>query len=658
VDTIVTAGVIVVPRRAPVRGVLLPGLVALWRFVRNLALAGSCLAVGMCGLFVGTSIIVAAHDYQPRPLTLSKLFERTAVYTHDGLPIGTLGIEDRASTSFHQVPQHLIDAVVAAEDRTFWENSGIDPGGLLRAFVTNASAGRIEEGGSTITQQLVKNRLLGNNRDLERKVKELALARRLNDHFPKRRILTEYLNTVYFGQGSYGVQAAAERFFRKPLTDVTLGEAALLAGLISSPEQYNPFTQPDGAVQRRHEVLDLMVDEGYVPRSAARAAEAEPLPTTRPPPDLRPRSYFVEEAQQRLLADPRLGADEAARRKLLLTGGLKVYTTEDAVMQYVAAAAILRNLPDQPPFTATIVVIEPGTGKVRAMVGARPYVQSQYNLATHAPGRQPGSAFKMITLATALEAGISPQARVNGASPCVVSRPGLPLWKTRNSEGNGGVMTLRDATVSSVNCAYARLIAALGPDKVIDMAHRLGIQQDIPRYLPITLGTSDATPLEMATVAATLAADGVKHQPRFVEKVVGPDGQVLIDDTSTAGEGVISPEVARCTIDVLRGVVARGTGTRARLFGRDVAGKTGTTDEKSDAWFVGMTPGLVGTVWMGAPEARVPMTNVGGITVFGGTYPAEIWHDFMDGALRGHPAAVFPGAAPACNQPLPQERAP
>jgi penicillin-binding protein 1A len=621
------------------------------RFVRNMTLAGLCLALGLSGLLVGTSLIVSAHEYHPKPIVLSRLEERSTVYTHDGLVIGTLGTRDRSSVPLGEVPQTLINAVVASEDRTFWANDGIDPGGMLRAFLSNARAGKVKEGGSTITQQLVKNRVLGNRRDLERKVKELTLAFRLNQKHSKRWILTEYLNTVYFGAGAYGVKSAAERIIGKPLSQLTVGESALLAGLVSSPASYDPFTNPDGARARRAEVLDLMVEERYVSRSEAKAAAAEALPAVAPPTDLRPRNYFVEEAQRRLLADPRLGSTEADRRRLLLTGGVHVYTTEDAGMQFLAAAAYLRVMPDQPPFTASMVVMDPTTGKVRAMVGGRAFDQSQYNLATRKPGRQTGSAFKAITLAAMLEAGYSPQALVSGASPCTVGRAGYPTWTTQNSEGAGGIMTVRDATAGSVNCAYARIVSAVGPDAVINMAHRLGIQQELPNYLPVTLGTGESTPLEMATVASTLAANGVRHQPVFVEKVVAADGTVLIDDSALPGEQVVSPDVAHCTVDVLRGVVARGTGTAAQLANQDVVGKTGTTDQKSDAWFLGMTPSLVGAVWMGAPEGRVPMTNVGGITVFGGTYPARLWHAFMEGALHSAAPASFPAGPLWCYTP-------
>lgn len=640
---------IVWPRPEPVAR--LWWLPSLGRIIRNLTLTGLVIALGVSGLLMGTAMIVSAHEYQPEPIRLAPLWERTTVYTHDGHVIGMLGEQDRSLITFADIPQRVIDAVVAVEDRTFWSNSGIDPNGLLRALVSNASEGRVAEGGSTITQQLVKNRVVGNKQSLERKAKELTLALRFTDHFSKRRILTEYLNTVYFGEGAYGIASASERLLQKPLSEVTVGEAALLAGLISSPNEFSPFRNPDGAIARRADVLDRMVEERSISRSVAKAAAAEPLPAVAAPTDLRPRSAFVEEAQRRLLADPRLGETEADRKRLLLTGGLQVYTTEDPLMEYLAAAAIVKELPNQPPFTASMVIMEPGTGKVRAMVGGEAYDQLQYNLATHAPGRQTGSTFKAITLATLIEQGISPQAAVSGASPCTVARPGYPTWTTRNSEGSGGLMTVRAATEGSVNCAYARIVAAVGPDKVIDMAHRLGVRQELPNYLPVTLGTGETTPLEMTTVASTLADNGMRHDPVFVEKVLGPDGEVLIDDSALPGQQVVSPDVAHCTVDVLRGVVTRGTATAAQIPGRDVVGKTGTTDEKSDAWFMGLTPGLVGTVWMGAPDGRVPMTNVGGITVYGGTYPARIWHTFMQGALPGVGSSGFPAPPQFCSTP-------
>lgn len=594
---------------------------------------------------------------------LPPLEQRSTIYAADGTTVlGLLGSEDRVDVPLSQVPKVLVDAVVDTEDATFWHNPGVDVAAMARSLVADVTHGAVEQGGSTITQQLVKNRLLNARRKLHRKLAEVSLALQLDRTMSKRAILQQYLNTVYFGQGAYGVRAAAERFFThddpatgtplrgKQLSELTLGEAALLAGLIASPEGDNPFTHPDRARVRRDEVLHNMTVRGTITPAEAAAAAREPLPTNTPPPDLRPRNYFVDEVQQALLADPRLGADPADRRRLVLTGGLKVDTTLDPRMQYAALSAVAAVLPDQPPFTAALVAIDPTTGAVRALVGGPGYASSQYDLATHRPGRQAGSTYKVITLAAALEAGLSPNDVLDGTSPCTVSYPSLPDWTTENAEPGSGPLTLRQATVDSVNCAYAHLIADIGPTAVAQMANRLGVTQHVPAYLSITLGTKETTPIEMATVAATLAAGGVRHTPHFVTKVTTPDGRVLIDDTRPQGTRVLDPDVTACETDVLRGVVTDGTGTAAAVPGRDVAGKTGTTDLKTDAWFLGYTPQLATVVWMGDPAGTVPMRDVGGIEVFGGTYPARMWQAFTAAALADAPAIPFPAAGSVCDR--------
>jgi membrane peptidoglycan carboxypeptidase len=593
---------------------------------------------------------------------LRSLSQRSTIYAGDGVStLGVLGTQDRQAVPFRDVPQLLVDAVVDTEDATFWTNPGVDLAAMTRSLATNLASGRITEGGSTITQQLAKNRLLNSRRDLHRKLAELSLAIQLNERYSKRRILEEYLNTVYFGQGAYGVKVAAERFFvttdpatgaarGKHLSELTLADAALLAGVISSPEGDNPFTQPERARARRATVLDRMVARGSITDAEAQNAAREPLPSQPPPDDLRPRDYFVDQVQRSLLADPRLGTSEPERRRRLLSGGLTVVSTLDLVAQRRAESAVAQVLPNQPPFTAALAAMDPATGEVRAMVGGPGYDQFQYNLVTHQPGRQPGSTYKVITLAAALEAGYSPNDTLDGSSPCTAVRPPLEPWATSNAEPGAGIETLRDATAGSVNCAYAHLIASLGPAKVVDMAHRLGVTQNVPAYLSITLGTQETTPLEMATVASTLAAGGIRHDPVFVAKVTTPDGKVLIDNTNSNGKRVIAQDLVDCETDLLRGVVSQGTGTNAQVEGHDVAGKTGTTDQKADAWFLGFTPQLAAVVWMGAPASAVPMTDVGGIEVFGGTYPARIWQAFSAAMLEGMPAQPFPAAGPVCDR--------
>jgi membrane peptidoglycan carboxypeptidase len=623
--------------------------------------ASVALALCATGVVLVAERVGSLHLYRAAAFRLPALPQVSTVSAADGSELGLLGTEDREPVTYAEIPKVLLDAVVATEDHTFWSNPGVDVRGMTRALLADAGTGRIAEGGSTITEQLIKATAVNPKHDAAKKLQEIVLAVRAANQMSKTAIITDYLNSVYFGEAAYGVKAAARRFFvvnpgaaapqGKALADLTLPDAALLAGLIASPTDYDPFTHPDLAQSRRAFVLDQMAASGTITREEADAADAADLPTLRVPSPLGPQSSVVDEVQQQLLADPRLGATAAQRRARLLTGGLQITTTIDPTAEARALDAINAVVPDQPPFTAALVSIDPATGDVLAAAAGEGFDQLQYDLVTHLPGRQPGSTYKVITLAAALEAGYSPNDSVDGTSPCTASRPGLPVWDTENAEPGGGIITLRDATVGSVNCAYAHVIASLGPPAVIDMAHRLGVTQAIPDYLPITLGVKEATPLEMATVAATLAAGGVHHTPTFLERVVAADGTVLIDNTNPQGNRVVAQDVVDCETDILHGVIQEGTGTAAQLAdGRAAAGKTGTTDDHGDAWFLGYTPQLATVVWMGDPDARTPMTDVGGIEVFGGTYPAEVWKTFMDAQLAGKPVVAFPDPGPVCDR--------
>ena len=636
-------------------------------------------AVVVGGLVVGAclaALIPAFRDLAAANETdgtisdaMSPLSQRTTVFANDGTTvIGVLGFEDRQYAALDEIPEILIDAVLAVEDQTFWTNPGYDIRAVLRAFGENVTEGEITQGGSTITQQLAKLRIVGPDRDLNRKARELLMASRINAELTKEQILEQYLNTVYFGQGSYGVKSAVERFFKtvdaetgferpKHLDEIDAAETALLAGSIRDPNRLNPFQYPERALHRRNEeVLRAMLDAEVITEFEAFLSALAPLPTSLPPEELRPDNYFVEEVQRRLLDDPRLGETPQERENAVLRGGLQVVSSFDPLTQFNAQVAVNDVLPDQPPFTGALVAMDPRTGAVKAVVGGPGFEQSQYNLATQPPGRQPGSTYKMITLAAALEAGYSPNDSVNGSSPCQIlgyGVGGLSRGSAVNAEGGGGgTRSLRSQTSSSVNCAYLRLVEELGVDKVAEMAHRMGIPDidgvrtlpTTPNFTSITLGTFTATPLEMATVGSVLAAGGVRHDPVFYERVLGPDGEVLIDNSDPEGERVLSEEIAACEVDVLRDTIDHGTATAAQID-RDAAGKTGTTDARSDAWFVGMTPGLVAAVWRGAPDAVVAGAG------FGGTYPAQVWRAFMAAELADEPELEFGAAGPVCDRP-------
>jgi membrane peptidoglycan carboxypeptidase len=620
-------------------------------------------AIGFCLVALAPGAVTFAKSVSYKSNAIAKLrnlAQRSTIYDASLQPIGVLGTQNREDVKLAAVPKILQNAVISVEDKTFWTNDGIDLSGVFRAAVRNVSSGQVVQGGSTITQQLVKERILNSKRDVHRKIQEIILALRLNQKFSKRQILEQYLNTIYFGQGSYGVKAAAERFFLRSdprsgplgvqataLKDVTVGEAALLAGLINNPEGNNPFANPQGARERRGFVLSRMVTEHYITQAQADQANREPLPTIKPSADLRPTNAWVAEVQKRLFTDPIysvLGKTAQERRNAVLKGGLKIYSSEDPAMQALAQHAVDTDLSSPPGFTGALVAMDPTNGEVKAMVGGPGFLQSQYNIATQFPGRQAGSTWKTITLAAALESGYSPNDMVDGTTPCAFGSLGM----TQNAEPGGGMMTLRQATANSVNCAFARTELAVGFPKIIDTAHAMGITQNtLHPVLTLTLGTIESTPLEMATVASTIADGGIHHSPVFVSKIIDANGQTIFDAKNLPGNQAISKDTADCETDLLKGVITGGTGTGAALNGRDAAGKTGTTDNLTDANFLEFTggPQLVDFIWHGNPSGRVPGAG------FGGNYPATASKDFMNGALGTQPALPLPNPGLSCLRP-------
>src|SRR5262245_9472759 len=592
------------------------------RFAAIVLAGGFILAVCFAALIPGARQIATANSYTPTIGRLGELSQPTTVYDVTGAPIGKLGVQDRDPAELNEVPQILVNAVIATEDKTFWKNSGIDVSGVSRAFVENLTKGKISQGGSTITQQLVKNRILGNKQDLQRKAKELVLAYRLNNKYSKREILKQYLNTVYFGQGSYGVKATARRFFLTPdpsapygvrgkqLGELTVGEAALLAGVIRNPEGDNPFVHGDHAFIRRAEVLKTMVRRHHITQEQADDANREGLPTVKPSSELRPENAWAERVQQVLFNDPRLGSTPKERRDKVLQGGLKVYATKDPQMQLLADRAVANGLRGaKAGFGAALVAMDPNTGYVKAMADNRPYEVAKFNLATDGAGRQVGSSFKVTTLGTVLQNGYSRNDQIDGGAPCRV--PGFPGQSTNaGGEGEGGIMTIQAAATESVNCAFVRMSTSVGMDKVIDMAQKMGMRPSVAgrqplnewKVLTFTLGVISITPLEMANIASTIGGGGVHHDPVFVQKVVDQDGKVVFDETGRPGTRVLDPDVANCEVSILHGPITSGTAAGKGIPGRDAWGKTGTNDRQISSAFIGGTPNLVSFVWHGNPD--------------------------------------------------------
>jgi penicillin-binding protein 1A len=605
------------------------------------------------------TVLVGACSYETRtlPPALPTPSESSSIYAADGTLITTLQAEqNRENIALDKLPEFLPQAVIAIEDARYYEHNGVDLTAVLRAASTNATEGSVTEGGSTITQQYVKNAFLDDKQTVARKIEEAALALQLERTYSKDLILELYLNTIYFGRGQYGVQAASYEYFGKPVTEITLSQAALLAGMIQSPSTVDPFLRPDAALERRNIVLDRMLElEMIEPERHERGisrplnlAEEAGTGTAAPDDDdtdRYPAAYFVEEVKQWILNDPRFGETRDDRINLLFGGGLRIHTTIDLELQRQAEAAVARVLPDQATYPAgALTTMDPRTGHVLAMVGGRDYwadtdvvPYARYNLAM-GKGRQSGSAFKPIVLAAALESGMPIIRQYSGPGAISIPRDQAPVWHVR---GGCGLVTLVEATVRSCNTVYAQLVMDVGGEIAIEMARRLGVQSDLQSNEAAVLGTNDVTTVDMATAFGTFANHGVQVDPVLVTRIVRADGTILYENQYQQ-EKVLEAPVADLVTWTLEQVVQRGTGTRAQLADRPAAGKTGTTENSWDAWFVGFTPQRVTAVWVGFPEQPIPMEPpTTPITVFGGTWPAEIWHEVMTHANAGLPVEDF-----------------
>jgi len=567
--------------------------------------------------------------------------QATQIYSADGVLLANLFLENRQVVGLDQISPHLLHAVVAVEDERFYEHNGVDYQSIVRAFVTNLTSDR-REGASTITQQYIRNTILAEERydiSYRRKAREAWLALELERRYDKDEILAMYINTVYYGEGAYGAEAAALTYFNKHASELTIAEAALIAGLPQSPIHLSPYDNPEGAVARRQWVLSKMHELGYITDEEYEAAKIEELTLEKSPTldtqGVYAAQYFVAHVKKVLQNE--YGTD------LVFKGGLTVYTTLDTQLQTYAEEAVQGTLDREDDPDCALVAIDPRTGYIKAMVGGRDWNTNKFNFATQAR-RQPGSSFKVFTLVTALEEGMNPdRRRVDSSSPAMIPT-GSSTWRVSNAGGGGrGYITLRQATVGSVNTAFARLIAEMGAEKVVETAHRMGIESHLEPFLSLTLGSQEVTPLEMASAFGTLAADGRHYPHTAVTRIVGPQGETIYE-ADPQGEQVISHSIAYAATQVLKGVITGGTATRAN-FGRPAAGKTGTTQDYRDAWFVGYTPQLSCAVWMGYTPER-PMLNVHGRRVFGGTYAAPIWKDFMSRALADEPVMDFNPAPP------------
>jgi penicillin-binding protein 1A len=560
------------------------------------------------------------------------------VYGANDSLIGVLpAVENRTAVPRSAISPWMPKATVAIEDRRFYHEGGVDPLGILRAFVADIRAGHVVQGGSTITQELVRNLYLSQQQTVRRKVVEACLAVKLARAWPKDKILTAYLNDVYYGAHAYGIEAAAETYFSIPARRLTLEQAALIAGLPQAPSLYDPLHNPSAALARRDAVLRALRANDDISHAQYSAAVADRSLRLRPSPAYTGSNepYFVGYVEDAL--------QQAYGAATVRAGGLKIYTTIEPRLQREAVAALSSVLDKGNDPAGAIVSLDPATGAVRAMAAVTPGSSaSSFNLVTNAE-RQAGSTFKPIVLAAAVEKGLNPWATRYDSAPFFYP----PLhWHVTTYDGSyAGPETVAAATLQSDNTVYARLALDVGADSIVSMAHSLGVETQLDSTPALALGADAVTPLDMASVYATLAAGGIHAEPFAVRRVVFPGGKVDSSGWAPRQPARVIPDwVAGTVTHVLEENMLHGTGVGAHVSGRTDAGKTGTTDNYADAWFCGYAPGLEATVWIGYPRGEIPMLDVNGAAVSGPTLPATTWRLFMEHALAGTPSGAFPPA--------------
>ena len=626
--------------------------------------------------------VVNAHVETPVALPAWEgIAKRTYVYDRAGNEIAAYELENSQPVLLSQIPQPVIQAVLAVEDREFYNHHGVNMRGLFRATLSNFEGGA-RQGASTITQQVVKVEYLGGlERDGRYKLLQIIYALRLEKERTKDEILERYLNTIYFGNNTYGIQAASEVYFGKKVEDLTLVEGTFLAGLIQAPSSYDPIRRPQQSKRRFGQALDAVVDVGLM-----EAPEANSIKVCLDPPEDSTviaecagswqipevvqtiaekkitRTHFSEEVKSYLLNKSNLlGETYQERYNKLFRGGLSIYTTLDPVAQSAAENARATQLPvNAAGIETAIVTLDSKTGAVRAMVGGKPFIAGRNEVNMALAPRQTGSSIKMFILSAAIQAGVQNDDLLDGTLPCTLPNPDDPKNPFVAEQGVSRPLgPVEEMTWYSINCAFARLSQMVGLDRVVDttyrMAHNLYLypernpaeREPLHPYASFATGANEMSPLDMASGAQTLANNGVHMDPYYIESISGPDGTVLYQHQDE-GVAVLTADAAATTTNIMTGVFVSGTARRSALEGRVAAGKTGTQDNNTNSWMVGFTPELVTAVWVGHPDKYLPMVNipefvaVGVDNVVGGTFPSRIWKAMMDAALVGQPATFFP----------------
>ena len=575
-------------------------------------------------------------DFSPTENALT-----SRIYAADGTLIATFhGEENREIVALEQVPQNLKDAVIAIEDERFYQHTGIDIEGIIRSFLINLQTGYISQGASTLTQQYIKNVYIPEEKTditYERKIKEATLSYQLEKIYTKDEILEMYLNTVYFGEGAYGVQAASKIYFNKDVEYLNLAECALIAGLPQIPSK-SPYIDKVAPLERRNTVLTKMLELNYITEEEYDDAIRQSILLEKPQEETEKgfALYFVEYVKQKLIEE--YGVNRVFK------GGFNIYTTLEPDMQVAAENAIHEILPDPEDPAAALVSMDPRNGFIKAMVGGKDFGEMKFNLATQGK-RQPGSIFKIFALMAALEQGISPYTTFNPNGTVVFDIVGSEPWEISNYLGTSyevNELSIFEATVKSVNVVYAQVIMRVGAYSVVKIAKDMGITTPLNPYPAIGLGglTIGVSPLETCTAFSTIANYGVRHDPVAILKVTDKDGNILQEYEEEKIQ-VLSAINAYRAIEILQQVMLRGTGTRARLDDRPCAGKTGTTQEAENAWFAGFTPNLAACVWIGYPEENIKMGVIHDMRVQGGAHPAMIWKLFMEEAIKNLPVEDF-----------------
>ncbi len=551
--------------------------------------------------------------------------ESSRVYSNDGRVIAELYVERRTFVPHYQIPEHVKKAFISIEDVRFYYHPGIDLIGIARALWRDIRAGGIVEGGSTITQQLARMLFLKPERSVQRKLKEAALSVLIERHYTKDEILALYLNQAYFGTRAYGIEAASQTYFGKSVTDLTIAEAALLASLPKAPSLYSPFKNPEGVRERRSVVLKKMLSHGFITQNEFDKAVNESLPIT---PHMRryEAPYFIEHLRQKL---------EQKYGSAIYTAGYKIYSTLDYRMQKIAEEAVMHGIEaleqrEEPGIQASLIAIELRTGHIKAMVGGLEFWKNQYNRATQAK-RQPGSAFKPFVYVTAFENGMLSQDKIFDSPISFRGAQKGKVWSPRNYNGKYyGLVTLKKALAKSLNAATVRLAGRVGVKNVIETARRLGIKGDLQPYLPIALGASDVTLMELVSAYSAFAT-GRRTESHTYERILNRDG-VVIEEVIPKIDEILNRNVTEEVRASLEAVVKEGTARKAMEIGRPVYGKTGTTNDYTDAWFIGFDDNLAVGVWVGRDD-HTPI----GLKETGSRAALPIWIEFMQKVLPQTP---------------------